>query len=64
MTAHHTPNALHASAFATHVFDLAAHRATHVFDPVLVAASPPTLGYTLAGSPNGEPAARRSPRCV
>ena len=43
-----------------HVFTQHAPRATHVFDPTRVLANRPTLRYTLAGSPNGEPA--RSPR--
>ena len=37
----------------THVFDVADAPVTHVFDPALVIATPPTLRYTLAGSPPG-----------
>jgi hypothetical protein len=54
-------NATHA---ATHVLDLTAARATHVLDTAVVAASPPTLRYTLAGFPSGNLRADRCAPCV
>ena len=48
-----SPNRPDESRDRAHVHELAASRATHVLDPALVAASPPTLRYTLAGFPPG-----------
>jgi hypothetical protein len=52
-----------ASPSRAHVSDSRRARATHVFDPAYALADRPTLRYTLAGSPNGEPAGGGSAPC-
>ena len=47
----------------THVFGLADAERMHVSDPVHLMATGTTLRYTLAGSPDGEPATGRSAAC-
>ena len=63
MTTHHSPPDVHAPRPRTHVPGPTAALATHVFPPTLAPASHPTLRYTLAGSPNGEPAEGGSAAC-
>ena len=60
MNAPRTPIAM---LFRAHVFDAHPSRATHVSDPTRALATAPTLRYTLAGSPDGEPAAGRGVPC-
>lgn len=57
-------NHLHPRSIRAHVFDVTAARATHVSDSALVAASPPTLRYTLAGFPSGNLQACRCAPCA
>jgi hypothetical protein len=58
-----TASHLLAVCLRAHVFEFTAHRATHVLDAALVVASPPTLGYTLAGFPSGNLRADRGAPC-
>lgn len=57
-------NNLHTRSIRAHVPDSTAARTTHVFDPTLVAASAPTLRYTLAGFPSGNLRAGRCAPCA
>lgn len=47
-----------------HVFDSLDPRATHVFAAAHALADRPTRRYTLAGSPNGEPAGGGGEPCA
>lgn len=64
MTARHSPPDLHTASSRAHVLDPMPALATHVFDAAHALADHPTLRYTLAGSPNGEPAEPASATCA
>jgi hypothetical protein len=64
MTPRHPRHELDEAPSGTHVFVPGTERTTHVCEPTTVAASHPTRGYTLAGSPDGEPPGRRGASCT